>query len=527
MIRYSKNLPKNTEGRIAMALVRDSVLAEYSKVQGKITNQTLNQMDLASCLATLDYPEADNDKSQATKSWLEAAVKTGNVKIVEMLICRFPTIVMNHPNGFPCAHAFETHNLPILEALLRAGANLAAPHPKTGQNLINFGFDLFLHHGSVWPFPKNWYRRCMKRILTLRPTDKEDKAGYNFALECTLKALCDTKPLAPGLDKLLLRLLQAGADPNAGKEYFYMLLDNPKPEIITLLRRYGAHFHLAPQHSVGAGALVFNTLVDYAHYLMSIETSSARKNALLECKSALELHVYSGADFFYLINRQSPLLYSLTKEMIANKECIFAHVLRLPLEEKISALEDMIKKPGQTTLSGIIWARRGLRTPDLTNGIRALAVAALGEAKQKQRMEKLPAQAADAALKEIKQVFHDAVARTIASIARIPEEAFPVAATQSTTAVLYPRFGNQPQPLPSVEPVPAAVAPTPPAAAPQPSVPEQTLVPVYTVPVREPGEMNTNVFNAAMAALPVTRGLPPPYVAPKAPEKNPRVGLKS
>jgi hypothetical protein len=136
----------------------------------QIKDRTLTAESLARNASASEYQVHHHE-------WLEAAVRTGDVKFVDILVRCFPMIVADHMDGFPCSHAFLQHNLPMLEALLKAGANTRAKYKE--QDLINFGLDLFLLKGSVWYSSKNWYRRCMKRVLAFRPVTSGDDETYN------------------------------------------------------------------------------------------------------------------------------------------------------------------------------------------------------------------------------------------------------------------------------------------------------------------------------------------------------------
>lgn len=509
-------------------------------------------------------------QNRQQKEWLEAAVKTGNVAIVNMLISRFPSIVADHPNGFPCAYAFEQHNLPILEALLKAGADISKEcktEKNSGGNLILFGFNLFIHQGYSlfsrnWRGQaKNWYRRCMKMLLKLRSTDLEDKAGYNFALECVIKAICEPNP-APGLDQLLLRLLQAGADPNAAKEYFYMLVEHPRPDLILMLRRYGADFSLAPKRDLfGVGQL---RLSDFANQLFVFEAGGSKAQAFLSCKHAIVSAIATG-EIIYYQNKQQTFYYSPDhfNGIDDYKEMLLAHMLKLPLEEKVEALENASKGENTNLLSRVFWFQRGWKKPTELNGIRIRIANELIRAKLQLQLQTLPARAADA----MRQLFESRLQAQSQAFQRLlafefpqphaegkseekevklsPRESgvtdTPLQPAGSTTAKLYPLLSSR-----SEAPAPASplITPTAEAApaenpfagsfhvvqAPQPSPePTSTLTPVY-VPQND-GAMSTTVFNAYVAEMPAVRvrdNPPPAYVAPKQEEKEAgRVKLKS
>jgi hypothetical protein len=176
-----------------------------------------------------------------------------------------------------------------------------------------------------------------------------------------------SKTPAPGLDKLLLRLLQAGVDPNVAKKYFGALILNNKSETIKLLRQYGADFNFKCKEkdaSFHSSYRNYDSLKDFADAKGRYDCVSAIKESITRGKE-----LYERLDAEYRSSQ-------FRENAVANKESIFAHVLRLPeQDEKMEALGKIVNNEGP--LGMIFWSKRGRFAPTATNGTRAVAGAAL------------------------------------------------------------------------------------------------------------------------------------------------------
>lgn len=421
-------------------------------VTQKITSNTLTREYLNS-VSTQEYENKH-------KEWLEAAVRTGNVATVNMLVSRFPRIVADHPDGFPCAFAFEQHNLPMLETLLKEGANANAKYK--GKNLLDYGLDLFLIKGTSWYSWKNWYRRCMKRVLAFRPITAENTENYNEAFTLVLKELCGDK-VTVGADKLLLRLLQAGVDPNVAKQtYFATLITKNKHEIIKLLRQFGADFSGGPKVKDNKNNRTFDSLKDYAKHLEDNDWYSKNQ----KCGSAITASITSGEQLFKRLESEYRLS-GFRQMAVANKESIYAYILRLPENEKLEALRQIANNEGALGL--IFWSKRGYSTPTAANGMRAVASAGYSyfAPQQKQTVKE----------EESEKKNRD-------------DSASLLEASRSSTAAMSPILGVRER--------------------------------------KDTDAMSTNVFEAEMAALPNVRGSAPvPAVPAPAQNETERVKMHS
>jgi hypothetical protein len=490
--------------------------------------------------------------------WLDKAVATNNVKFVQLLLKRFPAIVKDYKkDSSPSAQAFQQYNLAMLEALLSAGADITLPY-KNAKNLISYAYDLFLNQGRGFLGLANPYRHCMQTLLERRPTDAEDKAGYNEILKQVLKELGEPTPKVPGLRKLLMRLLQAGANPNAAKECFHYVVSNPRPDVIEMLRRYGADFSSKTKHKTVAGEM---SLADYAMQLCLNEKTAGMKQKFLACnetierliKSGEELHVKHikgikwnisvGSGLFgvnlYSASREVTLNYSTTSweylssanldEIINNKDCIFAYYLQLPLKKKIAALEQVHLDQAHAfdnLISLIVWEKRGSTSPTATNGLRARIARELISSKlQLQQLENPPLKEAAESDSEESEVQTNSLAteekpvQEIMPLAPIP---IPVPYVDPLTSAAAPSFPSYRSTTGSLYPIlnisPSA-APAPLPVAPQPYVAPQNqsleLRPIYNAPTKPapttrqdnatPKEMSTTAFNEMIADMPAVK----------------------
>jgi len=488
--------------------------------------------------------------------WLDKAVATNNVKFVQLLLKRFPAIVKDYKkDSSPSAQAFQQYNLAMLEALLSAGADITLPY-KNAKNLISYAYDLFLNQGRGFLGLANPYRHCMQTLLERRPTDAEDKAGYNEILKQVLKELGEPTPKVPGLRKLLMRLLQAGANPNAAKECFHYVVSNPRPDVIEMLRRYGADFSAENKHKTLAGEM---SLADYAMQLSLNEKTAAKKQKFLECNETIKRTILSGKDFYlthikgtkwniavshrgffggnvYYASKEINIDHYNTsyqsssdteiKAFAAYNDCVFAYYLQLPLKEKIAALEQINLDQAHACdnlISLMAWEERGKTTPSATNGMRARVARELISSKLQlqqleapQPKEAVESDSEESEMKTNSSATEEKPVQEIMPLAPIP---IPVPYVDPLTSAAAPSFPSYRSTTGSLYPIlnisPSA-APAPLPVAPQPYVAPQNqsleLRPIYNAPTKPapttrqndatPKEMSTNAFNEMIDGLP-------------------------